>query len=139
MSRLSYVFLLYLFSVSISTAQSKQDFNFFSPDVKTGSIEQAEVIRSTDSVVTPDVNEIDKSFKFTFAFYSKFISSQDGSLCRFYPTCSGYCLQAISKNGPIVGLIQAADRFTRCNGLSPHKYEIDRDRKRLIDHVPTRD
>jgi len=35
--------------------------------------------------------------------------------CRFHPTCSDYCLQAIEKHGALAGLFLAAKRLVRCN------------------------
>jgi uncharacterized protein len=38
-----------------------------------------------------------------------------GNCCRFYPSCSNYCIQAIRKHGCIVGLCLGAWRLLRCN------------------------
>jgi hypothetical protein len=38
-----------------------------------------------------------------------------GNCCRFYPSCSNYCIQAIRKHGGIVGLSLGAWRLLRCN------------------------
>ncbi len=35
--------------------------------------------------------------------------------CRFYPTCSEYCHQAIEKHGTIKGLFMGLKRILRCN------------------------
>ena len=35
--------------------------------------------------------------------------------CRFYPTCSEYCCQAIKKYGTIKGLFAGFKRILRCN------------------------
>lgn len=50
--------------------------------------------------------------------------------CRFYPTCSEYTLQAISRHGAIKGIIMGFCRILRCNpfcegGLDyvPKKFE----------------
>lgn len=50
--------------------------------------------------------------------------------CRFYPTCSEYTLQAITKHGAIKGIIMGFCRILRCNpfcegGLDyvPQKFE----------------
>lgn len=68
-------------------------------------------------------NELRLLMTGAFAFYKKFISSQDGIHCVFYPSCSVYGLRTIQKNG-ILGIFDAIDRLTRCNGFSRDKYEI---------------
>ena len=35
--------------------------------------------------------------------------------CRFYPSCSEYTIQAISKYGAIKGGLMASGRIARCN------------------------
>ena len=38
--------------------------------------------------------------------------------CRFYPTCSEYCIQAIDKHGPIKGGILGTKRICKCHPWS---------------------
>lgn len=111
------------------SAQSQSDLNYFMSPLTT----QAEA--SDNSKVKRDKNEIEISKHVLFAIYRNLISTQDGSVCKFYPTCSAYCRGAIDKNGIFKGVVQSFDRLSRCNGLSPHKYAIDIERQRLIDHV----
>lgn len=66
-------------------------------------------------------------------FYQVFISPQDAPSCPFNPTCSEYGKQAIYKYGLVRGVIMAADRFQRCNGLSARFYPRDPATGRLID------
>ena len=40
------------------------------------------------------------------------------SSCRFYPTCSDYALDAISKYGATWGTLKAVGRILRCNPLA---------------------
>lgn len=40
------------------------------------------------------------------------------SSCRFYPTCSDYALDAVSKYGATRGTLKAVNRVLRCNPLS---------------------
>jgi hypothetical protein len=47
--------------------------------------------------------------------YQKFISPMFPPSCRFYPTCSEYAVQAISKYGAVKGGIKAVWRILRCN------------------------
>lgn len=68
-----------------------------------------------------------------FVGYKNFFSSQDGKSCTFTPSCSVYAIQTFKKKGIFEGLLDAVDRLTRCNGLTPENYEIDRDQNLLID------
>jgi putative component of membrane protein insertase Oxa1/YidC/SpoIIIJ protein YidD len=69
-----------------------------------------------------------------FSFYKTFVSSQDGMKCTFYPSCSVYALNTIKTNG-LVGILDAIDRLTRCNGISPEKYHIHEPSQRFYDPV----
>jgi uncharacterized protein len=69
-----------------------------------------------------------------FTFYKTFISSQDGVKCTFYPSCSVYALNTIKTNG-LIGVLDAIDRLTRCNGISPEKYPIHEPSQRFYDPV----
>ncbi|MFI3256046.1 MAG: membrane protein insertion efficiency factor YidD [Psittacicella sp.] len=51
-------------------------------------------------------------------FYQIIISPIIGPRCRYYPTCSHYCVEAIQKHGSIKGTILTFKRFVRCNPLS---------------------
>ncbi len=48
-------------------------------------------------------------------FYKKCISPLKPPCCRFYPTCSSYALQAVSKFGAIKGTFLAVKRLLRCH------------------------
>jgi putative component of membrane protein insertase Oxa1/YidC/SpoIIIJ protein YidD len=78
-------------------------------------------------------NEVQYVFSGLFLFYKTFFSSQDLNVCTFTPSCSEYGILSIKKNGIVMGGIKTMDRLTRCNGLSPMKYEIDTKAKLLID------
>lgn len=80
-------------------------------------------------------NEIESLFSGLFKVYKNFISSQDGSNCVFYPSCSEYGLLAVKKYGVLLGTANTMDRLTRCNGLSPEKYEWTKDRTLMIDEL----
>ncbi len=47
--------------------------------------------------------------------YQKLISPMFPPSCRFYPTCSEYAVQSITKYGVLKGGIKAAWRILRCN------------------------
>ena len=48
-------------------------------------------------------------------FYRKVISPLYGQVCRYYPSCSLYALQAIQYHGAVWGAGLAAWRVLRCN------------------------
>lgn len=48
-------------------------------------------------------------------FYKKHISR--GNHCRFVPSCSEYCYQAVDKYGIVKGLFLGFKRVVRCNPL----------------------
>lgn len=43
--------------------------------------------------------------------------------CRFYPTCSQYAIDAITKHGPLRGLWRAAKRIAKCHPYHPGGYD----------------
>jgi putative membrane protein insertion efficiency factor len=47
--------------------------------------------------------------------YRKVISPLYGDVCRYYPTCSHYGLQALQQRGLIVGSALTLRRLGRCN------------------------
>ncbi len=49
------------------------------------------------------------------SFYRRSISPYTPAACRFYPTCSQYAYQAISRYGAAKGSILAFKRLLRCN------------------------
>jgi hypothetical protein len=55
--------------------------------------------------------------------YQKIISPVLPPSCRFYPTCSEYGIEAITKYGVIKGGIKTAWRILRCNPLSKGGYD----------------
>ncbi|MEH6470072.1 MAG: membrane protein insertion efficiency factor YidD [Halopseudomonas sp.] len=47
--------------------------------------------------------------------YQWLISPLLGSNCRYYPTCSSYCIEAIEIHGPVRGLYLGTRRLLRCH------------------------
>lgn len=80
-------------------------------------------------------NEYQLVFSGLFLFYKNYISSQDASQCTFSPSCSVYALQAIQKDGVVMGIVNFFDRFSRCNGLSPEDYPYEPRHNLLVDPV----
>jgi len=56
-------------------------------------------------------------------FYQKFVSPLKKPCCRFYPTCSVYAYEAITKHGVIKGSGMAAYRILRCNPFGKGGYD----------------
>jgi putative membrane protein insertion efficiency factor len=47
--------------------------------------------------------------------YRAAISPLYGDVCRYYPSCSSYALQAIQEHGLVIGSALAARRVARCH------------------------
>ena len=56
-------------------------------------------------------------------FYRAHISPHLPPMCRYYPTCSRYAIEAIEVHGALRGGLLALWRLLRCNPLSPGGYE----------------
>lgn len=56
-------------------------------------------------------------------FYQKRISPRLPDMCRFYPTCSHYAVEAIEVHGAFKGGVLALLRLLRCNILFPGGYD----------------
>jgi len=57
-------------------------------------------------------------------FYQLCISPRFGHHCRFLPTCSQYCAEAIEKNGAMKGLWLGGKRILKCNPWG--KFGVDK-------------
>jgi uncharacterized protein len=80
-------------------------------------------------------NEAQALLSGLFLVYKSYISSQDGQRCGFHPTCSEYGLEAVKKMGILRGMVSTFDRLTRCNVFGKEQYDIDFQRRRLLDPV----
>jgi putative membrane protein insertion efficiency factor len=56
-------------------------------------------------------------------FYKFFISPLLGSNCRFYPSCSSYSLEALTRHGAIIGSYLTLKRLLKCHPF--HQGGID--------------
>ena len=56
-------------------------------------------------------------------FYRIFISPLLPPSCRFYPTCSAYAYEAISRHGAFRGSWLAVRRILRCHPLNPGGFD----------------
>ncbi len=55
--------------------------------------------------------------------YQKIWSSWRPPVCRFYPTCSQYAIQALEKYGTVRGLWMALIRLARCHPFHRGGYD----------------
>ena len=70
-------------------------------------------------------------FKLPIRLYKRFISKYTPAVCRYYPSCSTYFMQAIEKHGVIKGTILGVWRILRCNPFArgggdhvPYKFDL---------------
>ncbi|OEU50905.1 MAG: membrane protein insertion efficiency factor YidD [Desulfuromonadales bacterium C00003096] len=56
-------------------------------------------------------------------FYQRFISPLKAPSCRFYPSCSCYAFEAVSKYGVAQGLLKTVFRLARCHPFHPGGYD----------------
>jgi len=55
--------------------------------------------------------------------YRLFISPLYGQVCKYYPTCSAYALEAVQTHGALRGSALAAKRLARCHPWSAGGYD----------------
>ena len=56
-------------------------------------------------------------------FYRRHISPHLPPMCRYYPTCSCYAIEAIETHGAFKGSLMAAWRILRCNPFCKGGYD----------------
>lgn len=56
-------------------------------------------------------------------FYQLVIGPLLPKVCRFYPSCSEYFVQAVHKHGPLRGCCKGLYRICRCNPWNPGGYD----------------
>ena len=55
--------------------------------------------------------------------YRYFLNPVLGNVCRFYPSCSSYALEAIERHGSVVGSYLTLKRLAKCHPF--HEGGID--------------
>lgn len=55
--------------------------------------------------------------------YQHTLSPLIGPCCRFNPSCSNYCIEAIKVHGPAYGLWLSLRRLLRCHPFGPSGYD----------------
>ena len=61
--------------------------------------------------------------------YQKLVSPFLGPRCRYYPSCSEYAAQAVSRYGILRGLVLAGWRLLRCNPWSHGGVDLVEDQR----------
>lgn len=51
-------------------------------------------------------------------FYQRYLSGLLGQNCKYFPTCSSYAVQALTRHGVLKGTLLVAWRLLRCNPWS---------------------
>lgn len=64
-----------------------------------------------------------KIFVFLIRIYQRIISPLFPPSCRFYPSCSEYAAQALTKYGVFKGGAKAVWRILRCNPFNKGGYD----------------
>jgi putative membrane protein insertion efficiency factor len=55
--------------------------------------------------------------------YQMFLGPLLPSVCRYYPTCSAYAIEALERHGARRGGMMALRRIARCHPLRPGGYD----------------
>jgi putative membrane protein insertion efficiency factor len=55
--------------------------------------------------------------------YQRFVSPVLPPSCRFYPSCSQYALEAVTRHGAFKGSWLAARRLARCHPFHPGGFD----------------
>ena len=75
-------------------------------------------------------------FVLPIKLYQKTVSPLAGSRCKYYPSCSEYAVQAISKFGILRGLVLAGWRLLRCNPWSHGGFDPVEDQRLFRSRTP---
>jgi putative membrane protein insertion efficiency factor len=55
--------------------------------------------------------------------YIRFVSPMKPRVCRFYPSCSHYAIEALEKKGIFLGLYMSIIRVSKCHPFHPGGYD----------------
>jgi putative membrane protein insertion efficiency factor len=75
---------------------------------------------------------------FPIRLYQRLLSPAFGSRCKYYPSCSEYAAQAITRFGILRGLILAGWRLLRCNPWSHGGVDLIEDQRLFKPRQPPR-
>jgi uncharacterized protein len=76
------------------------------------------------------------AFTSPIKLYQKTVSPLTGQRCRYYPSCSEYAVQSISKFGILRGLVLAGWRLLRCNPFSRGGFDPVEDQRLFRSRTP---
>jgi hypothetical protein len=68
--------------------------------------------------------------------YQKTVSPLTGQRCKYYPSCSEYAVQSITKFGILRGLVLAGWRLLRCNPFSRGGFDPVEDQRLFRSRTP---
>jgi uncharacterized protein len=68
--------------------------------------------------------------------YQRLLSPIVGQRCRYYPSCSEYAAQAITRFGILRGLVLAGWRLLRCNPWSQGGFDPVEDQRLFKPRTP---
>jgi uncharacterized protein len=68
--------------------------------------------------------------------YQRVASPAVGSRCKYYPSCSEYAAQSISRFGILRGLVLAGWRLLRCNPFSHGGFDPVEDQRLFKSRTP---
>lgn len=64
-----------------------------------------------------------RAARLAIAAYQLIVSPWLPRSCRFYPTCSAYCAEAIARHGFVKGVLAGLGRVLRCHPFHPGGYD----------------
>jgi putative membrane protein insertion efficiency factor len=64
-----------------------------------------------------------RAARLAIAVYQLIVSPWLPRSCRFYPTCSAYCAEAIARHGLLRGALAGLGRLLRCHPFHPGGYD----------------
>jgi uncharacterized protein len=69
------------------------------------------------------INPVRSGIIGSLKLYRLLISPLYGQVCRFYPSCSAYALEAVERHGAVRGSWLAGRRLLRCHPWNPGGYD----------------
>ncbi|TAK09042.1 MAG: membrane protein insertion efficiency factor YidD [Candidatus Manganitrophaceae bacterium] len=62
-------------------------------------------------------------YLFIVRLYQSIISPLFPPVCRFYPTCSSYSIEAVKRHGFLIGIAMTIKRLIRCHPFCSGGYD----------------
>ena len=128
LGRILFFIIFCFFTICKSIAQTTADIDFAN-NLPTNTIEH--------NVVLEPAGKVSSVLYLPYWFYKKYISSQSGYQCSFYPSCANYGLETVGEYGIIEGVIITFDRLTRCSAANQYNYDWHLETDKLYDPIPT--